>query len=457
MHYHFIGIGGIGMSGIARLVLQCGKEVSGSDVKNSALLEELKAKGAKVFIGHDRSNVEGADVVVYSSAVSRDNPELSAARKMGVPVLKRAEALCELMKDKTVVTVSGSHGKTTTTSLVSYLLMEAGLSPTAVIGGIFRNIDANVCFGKGSLFVAEADESDGSFLHYLPKYSIVTNIDREHLDYYNDFSGVLASFKGFLDNTEEGGCIFACYDDNNLKRLVEGCPRRHVFFGLDQRADVSGRNIRIEGLSSSFDCYYKGKSLGNFQLALGGEHNISNALAVIALGMELKIDLAVMRKVFSEYKGAKRRLEVKFQDGHFRLIDDYAHHPTEIKATLSAAEKLGARRLVAVFQPHRYSRTKLLLDDFARSFGPVDRLIITDIYAASEPLIEGVNKEALCARIKELYPDKNVVALSRDQVIPEVLKIIEPGDLLLTLGAGDITRISDELASRLAEDKAVSA
>jgi UDP-N-acetylmuramate--alanine ligase len=448
-NYHLIGIGGIGMSGIAQLLLRLGFKVSGSDLKEGPITRELEKLGARICIGHDARNLPDAEVIVYSSAIKEDNPEVIEARRRGIPLIKRAEALAGLMREKTVITVAGSHGKTTTTSLISCLLLEAGLSPTLAIGGILKNIDTNACCGKGEFFVAEADESDGSFLYYSPVYSVITNIDREHLDYYKDFGLEIEAFRQFIMRTREDGCVFACADDANLVRLLEGYKGNFLLFGLKESAHIYPGKIKFNGLSSEFDCFYRGEFLARFRLALGGEHNISNALSVIALGLHLGIKIEVIQRALINYKGAARRLETKFEGREILLLDDYAHHPTEIKATLEAVGKLGSKRVVAVFQPHRYSRTKLLMQDFASSFGAVDCLMVTDIYAASEPPLEGVNAQALCAAIKNHSSQKAVEYVPKEKIIERLLDEARPGDLLITLGAGDITRICDELAGKL--------
>ncbi|MFH1441258.1 MAG: UDP-N-acetylmuramate--L-alanine ligase [Candidatus Omnitrophota bacterium] len=444
-HYHFIGIGGIGMSGIARIMLNHGIKVSGSDIKENKIIKELRGSGADVFIGHNALNIKGADTVVYSTAIKQDNPEISQARKLNISLIKRAQALAELMKDKIVITVSGSHGKTTTSSLVSYLLLEAGYSPTAAIGGILRNIDANACPGEGKFFVAEADESDGSFLYYKPKYSIITNIDYEHLDYYKDFSNVIEAFRQFINTADKQGCLFCCADDANLKSLLKSYKHRHVFFGLSRDADIYAENIRINGLISEFDCFYKGEFVDNFTLSVPGVHNVSNALSVIALGIELGIDKQVIKKAFISFKGIGRRIEIKLDCRDYLLIDDYAHHPTEIKATLNAIRNIKAGRIVVVFQPHRYTRTKLLLQEFGRCFDLADYIIITDIYSANEPPLEGVNAELVCEEIKKYSPEKQARFLGKKELIPHILEIAEPNDLIVTLGAGDIVDICNQL------------
>jgi len=447
-HYHLIGIGGIGMSGIAQLLLRQGFKVSGSDLKENKITEELKKLGADILIGHNPLNIKGADLVVYSSAIGEDNPEVREAKRQGTPLIKRAEALARLMKDQTVITVTGSHGKTTTASLVSYLLLQAGFCPTVAVGGVLKNIDTNACLGDGAYFVAEADESDGSFLHYRPKYSIITNIDYEHLDYYKDFRDEIATFSEFINNTQDNGCVFACSDDINLKALFKNYKNKYVLFGLEVGAHIYPKNIRIKGLSSEFDCFYKNKFIDRFYLILGGRHNISNALSVIALGLELGIDLKFIKDTLKHYRGAKRRLEIKFDDKNYLIIDDYAHHPTEIKATLSALKNLKFNRLIAVFQPHRYTRTKLLSEEFGKSFDLADYIIVTDIYPAGEQPQEGVSGKLIYDKIKERLPDKQIYFLPKEEIAPHILKIIKPYDLLITLGAGDIVRICDELVEK---------
>jgi len=448
-HYHLIGIGGIGMSGIAQLLLRRGVKVSGSDLKESKITKELQKLGARIFIGHNPGNIQGADLIVYSSAIKEDNPERQEAKKLSISLIKRAEALAHLMQDKIVITVCGSHGKTTTTSLVSYLLLEAGLHPTAAIGGILKNIDTNAYLGDGKFFVAEADESDGSFLCYQPNYSIITNIDYEHLDYYKEFDNVINAFSAFLNKTKENGCVFGCYDDINIKNILKDYQNRCLFFGLKEGADIYPGNIKLEGLTCEFDCFYKNKFIARFSLALGGEHNISNALSVVALGLELKIELGVIKNVLANFKGAQRRLEIKFHDKKYLVLDDYAHHPTEIKATLAAVKNLKFNRIIAIFQPHRYTRTKLLLNEFSQSFGLADYIVVTDIYPASEPPLEGVTAGGICNKIKEYSPDKQIQFLPKEEIVAHILGIIKPHDLIITLGAGDIIKTCDELVEEL--------
>lgn len=457
-HIHFIGIGGIGMSGIAAIVRSRGVVVSGSDAKDSPILEMLRKQGISVFLGHSAKNILGADLVVYSSAIKQDNPELKDAKKHGIAAIKRAECLAELMKGKIAITVSGAHGKTTTASLASYMLSLAGLEPTAAIGGVVRNWDNNVRLGKSRYFVAEADESDGTFLKYTPTYSVITNIDREHLDYYKDYASVVGSFSDFMQRTKDDGLVIACADDAAIRKIISQYKKRHISFGLSKGCDVRADDIVTNGCSSSFKCIYQGRDIGRFKLSLAGRHNVSNSLAVIALGRELGIDIGIIKQALLGYKGAERRFQVKMKTGEFMVVDDYAHHPTEIKATLEAACGLVARaedksksyrRLIAIFQPHRFSRTKLLLDDFAGSFDAADRIIITDIYPASEAPIPGIDGRLLYEKIRQRLKSVKIEFLKKEMIAQKILETAAPGDLIITLGAGDIGKLSDELSVKL--------
>ncbi|MBN1913430.1 MAG: UDP-N-acetylmuramate--L-alanine ligase [Candidatus Omnitrophica bacterium] len=450
-HIHFIGIGGIGMSAIAHLLLRSGVKVSGSDLKESAVTRRLKEQGADIFIGHKPENISGADLVVYSSAIKSENPEFRLAGEKGIAVMKRAEALAFLMdgKGQTVITVTGSHGKTTTASLISYLLLEAGLSPTIAVGGILKNIEANAYLGKSKFFVAEADESDGTFLYFRPDYSVITNIDYEHMDYYKESGRQNDAFNEFINRTKEGGCVFACGDDPRLRNILLGYKGEYLFFGLDQGAHVYADKISFNGLTSEFDCYFEKKCLGRFCLSLGGRHNISNALSVVALGVKLGISIDLIKKALVDYKGACRRLDLKYEGRGYTVVDDYAHHPSEIKASLSAIRDLKPQRLLVVFQPHRYSRTKLLLSEFAKCFDAADVLVITDIYAASESASEGISAESIVLQIKSGFPEKDVRYLKKEKVVAYLIDNVHKGDIIAVLGAGDISGVSDELAQIL--------
>lgn len=444
-HIHFIGIGGIGVSAIAQLALRKAEKVSGSDIKLSNITDKLKNLGIDVRIGHDARHVEGASLVVYSSAIPGDNPELIAARSKGIPVKKRAEFLSLLMADKTVVTVSGAHGKTTTSSLAARLLCMAGFGPTVAVGGILREDGDNAKFGESSYFVAEADESDGSFLLYTPDYSIITNIDDEHMDYYKSHDNLLNSFSQFIGQTKQSGCVFYCRQDEALTSLVVKSGSRCTSFGFSPEADFYPENIVFSSDGFIFNCMCRGKLLGEVSLKLIGRHNILNALAVIALGVELGIDFFKISSILAGFKGVQRRFQIKYDGLDVKIVDDYAHHPTEIQAVLDAACLSLRGRLVVVFQPHRYTRTSMLLDRFARCFYKSDHLVITDIYAAGEKAITGIDAQHVVNRIRA-HVKTPVDYVARHDIIDYLKSVICKNDLILFLGAGDITKISDEFA-----------
>jgi UDP-N-acetylmuramate--alanine ligase len=445
-HIHFVGIGGIGMSGIAHLAHKNGAVVSGSDVRASAVTRKLENMGIRIFIGHEACHVDAAELVVYSSAIASDNPEMTAARTRRVPVLKRAEFLSELMKDKTVVTVTGAHGKTTTSSLAAKLLMSAGLCPSVAVGGILREDGDNAKAGESSYFVAEADESDGTFLCYTPTYSIITNIDQEHMDFYKTYDNLLGAFAKFISQTRPGGRVIYCREDPVLTRCVVESGVAGLGYGWGSEADVRAEEVHCGHCRLSFKVFAGVASLGAFQLSLMGRHNVLNALAVIALGRELGIGLDVIQKALADFRGVERRFQIKRDDEGLMVVDDYGHHPTEIAATIQAARVCGRRRLVVVFQPHRYTRTHLLMDRFAESFAGCDRLFITDIYSANEAPVLGVDAPALVERIRMQSP-LSVAYAPKVSLLERLSSEVRPGDLVLFLGAGDITRMSDEFAA----------
>ncbi len=449
-HYHFIGIGGIGMGAIAHLMIAQGHQVSGSDVKENDMTTKLRGEGVKIYIGHQEHNIAGADFVVFSSAISEDNPEMKAAKTQHKNILQRAQLLAELMKGQIGITIAGAHGKTTTTSMVSSLLMKAGLNPTAAIGGILNGSTWQASMGQGKYFVAEVDESDGSFLYFHPKYSIVTNIDFEHVDYYHNWENILKAYKQFIQQSQPDGTVILCGDDLRLRQVASEANRNCLTYGLTTQNEIFARAINLEGYTSHFNCIYQGKDLGRFKLIVPGSHNVTNALACIGLGLELSIELNVVRDALKEFRGVRRRFQVKGHLNDIIVVDDYGHHPTEIRATLETAKSLKRPRLITVFQPHRYTRTKYLLEDFVKNLTLSDYLIITDIYSASEKPIEGVSAENLYQRIKDLKSPP-VVYLKKEEIIPHLLDMVRPGDLVLTLGAGDITNISDELVKKLTQ------
>ncbi len=448
---HFVGIGGIGMSGIAELLLNLGYRVSGSDMRMSGITRRLEQFGATINQGHSGQWVEGADVVVTSSAISRSNPEVQAAKEQHVPVIPRAEMLAELMRLKKFgIAVAGSHGKTSTTSLISWMMHQAGLDPTVVIGGKVDSLGGNAKLGEGEFLVAEADESDGSFLKLAPVIEVVTNIDLEHLDYYRDLEHIKDVFIQFMDRIPFYGAIVLCLDDPNVASLLPRIQRRVVTYGLTEQADIHATDIVSRGRVSEFTVRRGDETLGRVTLSTPGHHTIYNSLAAIGVGLELEIDFVAIADALAGFTGVQRRLEMKGESCGITVIDDYGHHPTEIRATLDAVrDGWPDKRLIVVFQPHRYSRTRALFDEFKIAFHRADILIITDIYAASESPLEGITGQALVDAVKQ-HGQRDVHYIPDVDALPEELrKIAVPGDLVLTLGAGNIVRAGEVLLQQL--------
>ena len=445
---HFIGIGGIGMSGIAQLCLSKGYEVFGSDIQESENTRRLINLGAEIYIGHRRENIQNKDIIVYSSAITKDNCELKQAIKDKVPTMQRAQFLAYLMENQIVIAITGAHGKTTTSSLTAHLLTEANESPSIAVGGIVANIADNAKLGLGKYFVAEADESDGTFLFYKPYYSIITNIDQEHLDFYKKFENIKKAFKKFILSSHKNGCVYWCFSDRTVRDIINTYKGRNISFGLDANADIHASNIELDNLSSKFDVFFKNKFIGRFNLSMPGKHNISNSLAVIALGLELNLDLSVIKKALEGFMGVSRRFQVKYNVDDFLIIDDYAHHPSEISATIEAARNFANKRLIVVFQPHRYSRMKFLLNKFSQSFFGADYLFITDIYPAGEKKIKGVSAINLYKSMKEFAKPKTKF-ITKERLNEEIVNFMQRGDMLLYLGAGDISKICDGLVEKL--------
>jgi UDP-N-acetylmuramate--alanine ligase len=443
---HFVGIGGIGMSGIAEVLLNLNFTVTGSDVRKTDITERLEQLGAKIFYGHKRENVEDADVVVISSAVKPDNPEIQKAKEIFVPVIQRAEMLAELMRMKYSVAVAGSHGKTTTTSIVSTILGHAGMDPTCVIGGKLNSLGSNAKLGDSKFLVAEADESDGTFLLLFPTIAVTTNIDLEHLDFYKDINDIKSAFLTFLNKVPFYGLDIICIDNANVQSLIPQLKRRYMTYGLSKQADLRADGITYNESGTSFKVVYKGYELGTIRLAMPGIHNVVNALAACGVGIELDIPFSKIAEALEMFSGVQRRLEVKW-DGHIKLIDDYGHHPTEVKATLSAIRKICKERIIVAFQPHRYTRTKALMDDFITSFNEADILIITEIYAASEEKIEGVNGTAFAEKIRASGHKNVLFTPTKESAAEKILELAQTGDTVVTLGAGDINKICDRLKS----------
>ena len=451
-HVHFVGIGGIGMSGIAEVLVNLGFRVSGSDQKRSAVTDRLQEMGCEVSEGHATENVGQPHVVVRSTAVRDDNPEIIEAHRRAIPVIPRAEMLAELMRLKPhTVAVAGSHGKTTTTSMVATVLGHAGLDPTMVVGGVVGAFGSNAHLGTSDLMVVEADESDRSFLMLTPTIAVVTNIDREHMDYYHDMDDIRKCFIDFVNKVPFYGSSVLCLDDPNVQAIIPQLLRRRMTYGLSAQADVSAHGIRYDNNFGSTFTVWRGTDVtGEVTLRVPGMHNVYNALAAIAVGFELEVPFDQIAEALQTFTGAGRRFQAKGEVNDILIVDDYGHHPTEIRATLAAA-KLGSggRRIVVLFQPHRYTRTHDLMQEFARSFNNADALFITDIYAASEDPIEGVTAESLTNAIKSFgHKDvRNVGAL--ENAAAALRDYVQPGDLVLTLGAGTVNRVSEQLLTLL--------
>ena len=449
-HIHFVGIGGIGMSGIAEILLNLGYTVSGSDQKRNETIERLERLGAKIVIGHQAENVEGVHVLVYSSAVSAGNVEVQTARQRQVPTIPRAEMLAELMRLKYGIAVAGTHGKTTTTSMVGAVLAEGHLDPTIVVGGRVTNLGSNARLGQGEFLVAEADESDGSFLKLAPTIAVVTTIDAEHLDHYGSLDAIRAAFLAFVNKVPFYGAVVLCLDQPNIQLLLPQVEKRVVTYGLESGADLVARRLTLSGLTSRFDVYQRGSRLGECALLVPGRHNVLNALAAIGVGLDLEIPFATIASALAGFAGVQRRFQIRGTAGGVTVVDDYGHHPAEIRATLAAAKAGFDSRVVTVFQPHRYTRTQHLRQEFLTAFNQADVLVIMDIYAAGEPPIPGVSAADLAEGIRA-HGHRNVTYLGSDRarVVEHVCEISRPGDLVLTLGAGDVSQLGSDILRRL--------
>jgi UDP-N-acetylmuramate--alanine ligase len=452
---HFVGIGGIGMSGIAEVLLNLGYKVSGSDLKTSPITQRLAALGASIVEGHRGDNVAGAEVVVTSSAISPDNPEVVEAHSSHIPVIPRAEMLAELMRLKYGVAIAGMHGKTTTTSMVAAVLAAGGLDPTVVVGGRVDAMGSSARLGRSQYLVAEADESDRSFLKLSPILAVVTNIDREHMDCYRNMRDVKRTFLNFMDRVPFYGTVVACNDDPLLRRLFPQVQRRVMTYGTRRGSDfhIKAWQLELDSadhlLLSRFQVSYRGKDLGEFVLHVPGAHNALNATAAIAVGMGLDIELAHIRSALDNFRGVDRRFQLRGNAGGVRVIDDYGHHPTEIRATLAAARQCGYRRTHVVFQPHRYTRTQALMNEFAFAFEEADTLFVLDIYAASEQPIPGITGESLARYIKDVGGQDARYVPSFADAIEAISGAAEPGDMILTLGAGSVSQLGPMILEKL--------
>ncbi|MBI3933277.1 MAG: UDP-N-acetylmuramate--L-alanine ligase [Acidobacteria bacterium] len=461
---HFIGIGGSGMCGIAEVLLNLRYEVTGSDLRLSAVTERLESLGARVWEGHEPAHVSEAEAVVVSSAVRPDNPEVVEARRRQIPVIPRGEMLAELMRLKYGIAVAGSHGKTTTSSMVAAVLAEAALDPTLVVGGRLNGVGSNARLGKGDFMVVESDESDRSFLHLAPIIAVITNIDREHLDHYGTLEELQRAYAEFANRVPFYGAAIVCRDEEHIRAILPQLRRRVVTYGIEggrPEADLIASNIDCGHFESQFRLCLHEEDLGGFRLQVPGRHNILNATAAAAVGIELKIDPQKIRTALAGFHNVDRRFQVRGEVDGITVVDDYGHHPTEIRATLAAARDCRYRRVYAIFQPHRYSRTALLADEFSRCFDGCDFLYVMDIYGAGEPPIEGVNAQQLVERLHAAGFAAAEYEPVVEELLPRLAKVVEPGDLVLTLGAGNVWQVGEQFlelmrarSSRLAATKA---
>lgn len=453
-HVHFIGIGGYGMSAIARVMLDLGYQVSGSDVTRKDLTDKLMERGANIYIGHKESNIFGAELVVYSTDIPKNNVELLAAEKRNIPFIHRSEMLARLLNSKKGIAIAGAHGKTTTSSMIALMMEMNQLDPTFIIGGELLNIGSNAKAGTSDYVVAEADESDGTFLQYYPYVGVVTNIEADHLENYDgNFENLKQAYRQFLQQMKPGGFAVVSHDDPYIQELIPDINQRVITFGLDQGADMVAQDLHFVNHTSSFTAVYQGKVLGRVDLSIPGKHNILNAMAAIIVGLESGIPFDGITTALKEFTGAKRRFQVIGEYNEMMVIDDYAHHPTEIQATISAAKATG-KRIVAVFQPQRYTRTFFLLDAFSRAFSEADEVIITNIYSpAGDNLIEGINAQKLVEMIKKNSNKNTVFFSTKEEVYEYLLEASKPNDLILTMGAGDIWKVAYQLANAWKSEK----
>jgi UDP-N-acetylmuramate--alanine ligase len=456
-HAHFVGVGGIGMSGLAEILRTMGFDVSGSDLKPNDITRRLETMGVRIDVGHRAENVRGTDVVVYSSAIRPDNPEILRARALEIPIISRADMLAELMRVKYAVAIAGSHGKTTTTSLVATVLRAAGLDPTVVVGGKVNALGSNARLGAGDLFVAEADESDGSFLRLTPTIAVITNIDAEHLDHYGTHENVKDAFVAFANRIPFYGLSILCLDHPHVQAILPRIERRHVTYGVSRQADYRVARQEFHGFETRFTAYRRTDKLGEFTVRMPGAHNVLNAMAVLATADELEIPLDVTRDAIAGFHGVQRRFTVVGQPpierdgaaGDVIVIDDYGHHPAEVEATLEAAQRGFDRRVVVAFQPHRFSRTHALFDEFTRAFNKADVLVLTEVYPAGEKPIPGATGEALAAAIRRHGHHAVDYVADKREVARHLLSVVRPGDIVIALGAGDINASARELVREL--------
>ena len=456
-HVHLVGIGGAGMSGIAEVLLNLGYVISGSDLKSSDVTDRLASLGARVRIGHDASNIEGADVVVVSTAVSRSNPEIVAARERLVPVIPRVEMLAELMRMKFSVAVGGTHGKTTTTSLISAVMSAGGLDPTVVVGGKISSMGTGARLGASEYIVAEADESDGSFLKLSPTVAVVTTVDEEHLDYYSGLEEIKSACTRFANSVPFYGCSVVCLDQPNIQSIIGDIERRVISYGLTSQADVQAVSVETAGERTRFAIASRGKELGRIEITMPGSHNVYNSTAAVAVGLELGVPFEAIASALRDFEGIARRFDIRGEVHDVLVLDDYGHHPVEVRTTLSAAAARWNRRLVVLFQPHRYTRTQKLLEEFGRSFNDATVLLVAGIYAASEEPIPGVSGASIVEAARRHGHRDAEYAEELNEIYERAMSVIRPGDVVVTLGAGDIYKVGERILASLREMKSLDA
>lgn len=448
---HFVGIGGAGMSPLARIMLELGYHVSGSDREDSGVIENLRRLGAKIMLGGQKAeNVRGADAIVVSTAIPYDNPEVLAARDLGITKLHRSDINAALVNEYKGIAVAGAHGKTTTTSMLGVALTKAGVSPTVVVGGEVPDLGTNAVLGEGDYLVSEADESDGSFLKLRPHIAVVTNVEDDHMDHYGTMENIIRAFTQFIQNVDrENGYAVLCFDNENLRHIAQHIDRKYYSYAIDHEADYQARNILTTGKGISFDVVHGEEMLGHISLNIPGRHNVLDAMACLVTGLSIGVPFEKMAAGLAAFHGAKRRFQTKGRIGGVWIVDDYAHHPTEIAATLQAAKETKPARLICVFQPHRYSRTQLLHEEFGKAFRSADLLVLTDIYAAGEAPIEGVSGETILQEVRRQSGQSVVYLPEREKLASYLQKEIQEGDLVITMGAGDIYKTGEDLVELL--------
>ena len=448
-HIYFIAIGGIGMSAIALILLKKGCRISGSDLRPNNLTKELAKLGAKIYTPHKRENIaKDIDLVIYSSCIHQDNPEMCEAKSRGLEIAPRGEILAELMQGKKGIAVCGCHGKTTTSGMIATVLTDSGLDPTALIGGEVNYLGSNARLGNGRCLVTEADESDGSFLKLKPYYSVVTNIDEDHMEYFKNTNSLMKRFGEYVSNIKKGGCFVYSADDARLSLLKKYCKADSISYGFENPADVYAKNIISGNYEMDFDCFYKKTLLGHFKICVPGAHNVLNALAAVCIGLKLKLTPQQIKSGLEKFTGTKRRFQVRGYFSGVTVVEDYAHHPTEIMATLKTAEAFNPKRVIGVFQPHRFTRTLYLADRFSNCFDSSDYIILTDIYSASEDAIKGISGRLLYDKVTQAG-HKHAAYIQKDKITEHICRIKKPGDMVIVLGAGDINTIADELVEKL--------